>query len=334
MRRGGGRGGVGGCRLPPSDPPPPPSALSPRPRRARAVPCRRPPLPGALRRWGRGGVGAQGDAGTWPLPTPRCPVPPPVRPQLSLRAASTSRSAFASFLFVPLFFQRYEPGPPGTRCKVLMKVRTLPPPTPTAPPTCVPPAGTGRDAVLTPSPSWVCSARCQLWTSRWSAAWCCCGPAPGAWCYSCTASTVSGRRGRWGGSRGLQPGINGAVLQVSPAPTSWPSRSVRGCRPSSTRSAAPAGCVLLHSERWGSWGGGYRGGFGAECLHCRLLAEAVVHFPQTLAEVTLGAAAGGRIGLRSHLEEGSGEWGCGTGTGRGLPELVVTAPLQSLARPW
>lgn len=134
-------GGVGGCRLPPSDPPPPPSALSPRPRRARAVPCRRPPLPGALRRWGRGGVGAQGDAGTWPLPTPRCPVPPPVRPQLSLRAASTSRSAFASFLFVPLFFQRYEPGPPGTRCKVLMKVRTLPPP-PSSPPYVCP---SGRD---------------------------------------------------------------------------------------------------------------------------------------------------------------------------------------------
>lgn len=82
------------------------------------------------------------------------------------------------------------------------------------------------------------------------------------------------------------------------------------------------------------WGGGCWGGHGAECPHCRVLAEAVVHFPQTLAEVTLGAAAGGRIGLRSHLEEGSGEWGWGMGTGRGLLELALTAALQSPARPW
>ncbi|OXB51726.1 UNVERIFIED_CONTAM: hypothetical protein H355_012686, partial [Colinus virginianus] len=51
--------------------------------------------------------------------------------------------------------------------------------------------------------------------------------------------------------------------------------------------------------------------FDTQCCASRLrgpaqvLAEAVVHFPQTLAEVTLGAGAGGRIGLRSHLEEGS-----------------------------
>uniref|UniRef100_A0A8C0B3T9 RAD9 checkpoint clamp component A n=1 Tax=Buteo japonicus TaxID=224669 RepID=A0A8C0B3T9_9AVES len=47
-------------------------------------------------------------------------------PQLSLRAVNSSRSAFASFLFAPLFFQLYEAsGPPPhlelCRCKVLMK---------------------------------------------------------------------------------------------------------------------------------------------------------------------------------------------------------------------
>ncbi|NWV42734.1 RAD9A protein, partial [Grantiella picta] len=45
---------------------------------------------------------------------------------LSLRAVNSSRSAFASFLFAPLFFQLYEPGFTGPdtelfRCKVHMK---------------------------------------------------------------------------------------------------------------------------------------------------------------------------------------------------------------------
>lgn len=49
-------------------------------------------------------------------------------PQLSLRAVNSSRSAFAAFLFAPLFFQLYEPGSAGPdtelfRCKVHMKVQ-------------------------------------------------------------------------------------------------------------------------------------------------------------------------------------------------------------------
>lgn len=47
------------------------------------------------------------------------------------------------------------------------------------------------------------------------------------------------------------------------------------------------------------------------CAH-RVLAEAVVHFPQTLAEVTLGAGPGGKISLRNYMEEEAGE-PCGVG---------------------
>lgn len=39
----------------------------------------------------------------------------------------------------------------------------------------------------------------------------------------------------------------------------------------------------------------------------RLLAEAVVHFPLTLAEVTLGTGPGGKISLRNYVEDEAGE---------------------------
>lgn len=47
--------------------------------------------------------------------------------QLSLRTVNSSRSAYACFLFAPLFFQQYQAASPGQdllRCKILMKVRT------------------------------------------------------------------------------------------------------------------------------------------------------------------------------------------------------------------
>lgn len=91
------------------------------------MPCTRCPVSATTSTWSplTLGYGHRGMPGRG-CGAPRCPVPPPVRPQLSLRAASASRSAFASFFFMPLFFQRYEPGPPSTRCKVLMKVQAPP----------------------------------------------------------------------------------------------------------------------------------------------------------------------------------------------------------------
>uniref|UniRef100_A0A8C3JHF3 Uncharacterized protein n=1 Tax=Calidris pygmaea TaxID=425635 RepID=A0A8C3JHF3_9CHAR len=49
----------------------------------------------------------------------------------------------------------------------------------------------------------------------------------------------------------------------------------------------------------------------------RVLAEAVVHFPQTLAEVTLGAGPRGKISLQNYVEDEAGE-PCGVGGGGAL----------------
>lgn len=48
----------------------------------------------------------------------------PLNDGLSLRTVNSSRSAYACFLFAPLFFQQYQPTTPGQdllRCKILMK---------------------------------------------------------------------------------------------------------------------------------------------------------------------------------------------------------------------
>lgn len=74
------------------------------------------------------------------------------------------------------------------------------------------------------------------------------------------------------------------------------------------------------------------------CPH-RVLAEAVVHFPQTLAEVTLGAGPGGKISLRNYVEDEAGE---PCGAGGPLPQalgcchnpLTHLLPPQRQARRW
>ncbi|NWZ52621.1 RAD9A protein, partial [Haliaeetus albicilla] len=153
-------------------------------------------------------------------------------PQLSLRAVNSSRSAFASFLFAPLFFQLYEAsGPPPhlelCRCKVLMKsflgvFRSLPSLEKTV----------GKCLIL------------------------------------------------------LKPRASRLVVQLH-------------CKygVTKTHNLTFQECERLQAvfdtQRCAS----------SLCAPARVLAEAVVHFPQTLAEVTLAAGPGGKISLRNHVED-------------------------------
>ncbi|NXC09736.1 RAD9A protein, partial [Orthonyx spaldingii] len=151
---------------------------------------------------------------------------------LSLRAVNSSRSAFASFLFGPLFFQLYEPGAAGPdtelfRCKVHMKsflgvFRSLPSLE----------KSVGKCLIL------------------------------------------------------LKPRASRLVLQLH-------------CKHgvTKTHNLAFQECERLQAvfdtQRCSS----------RLCAPARVLAEAVVHFPPTLAEVTLGTGPGGKISLRNYVED-------------------------------
>ncbi|XP_071415328.1 cell cycle checkpoint control protein RAD9A [Pithys albifrons albifrons] len=155
----------------------------------------------------------------------------PTESGLSLRTVNSSRSAFASFLFAPLFFQLYEPGPtPDTehfRCKVHMKsflgvFRSLP----------------SLEKLV---------GKCLIL---------------------------------------LKPRASRLVLQLH-------------CKygVTKTHNLAFQECEQLQAV------------FDTQscssclCAPARVLAEAVVHFPLTLAEVTLGTGPGGKIGLRNYVED-------------------------------
>ncbi|XP_025965025.2 cell cycle checkpoint control protein RAD9A isoform X1 [Dromaius novaehollandiae] len=156
----------------------------------------------------------------------------PTENGLSLRAVNSSRSAFASFLFAPLFFQLYERGSPQRtgellRCKVLMKsflgiFRSLPSLEKTV----------GKCLIL------------------------------------------------------LKPQASRLVVQLH-------------CKygVTKTHNLAFQECEQLQAV------------FSTQqcanslCAPARVLAEAVVHFPATLAEVTLGTGPGGRISLRNYVED-------------------------------
>ncbi|XP_074023275.1 cell cycle checkpoint control protein RAD9A [Numenius arquata] len=156
----------------------------------------------------------------------------PTKSGLSLRAVNSSRSAFASFLFAPLFFQRYEAGgpPPDNelfRCKVLMKsflsvFRSLPSLEKTV----------GKCLIL------------------------------------------------------LKPRASRLVVQLH-------------CKygVTKTHNLAFQECERLQAvfdtQRCAS----------SLRAPARVLAEAVVHFPQTLAEVTLGAGPRGKISLQNYVED-------------------------------
>ncbi|XP_054246760.1 cell cycle checkpoint control protein RAD9A [Indicator indicator] len=147
---------------------------------------------------------------------------------LSLRSVNSSRSAFASFLFAPLFFQLYELGEPQPfRCKVLMKsflgvFRSLPSLE----------KSVGKCLIL------------------------------------------------------LKPSANRLVLQLH-------------CKYGVTKTH---NLVFQECER-------LQAVFDTQhcasslCAPARVLAEAVVHFPQTLAEVTLGVGPGGKISLQNYVED-------------------------------
>ncbi|NXE99280.1 RAD9A protein, partial [Menura novaehollandiae] len=156
----------------------------------------------------------------------------PTESGLSLRAVNSSRSAFASFLFGPLFFQLYEPGSTGPdtelfRCKVHMKsflgvFRSLPSLE----------KSVGKCLIL------------------------------------------------------LKPRASRLVLQLH-------------CKYGviKTHNLAFQECERLQAvfdtQRCTS----------RLCAPARVLAEAVVHFPPTLAEVTLGTGPGGKISLRNYVED-------------------------------
>ncbi|NXD88529.1 RAD9A protein, partial [Halcyon senegalensis] len=153
----------------------------------------------------------------------------PTESGLSLRAVNSSRSAFASFLFAPLFFQLYEPGnpPQSFRCKVLMKsflgvFRSLPSLERTV----------GKCLIL------------------------------------------------------LKPRATRLVLQLH-------------CKHgvTKTHNLAFQDCERLQAVF------DTRSCASTLCAPARVLAEAVVHFPQTLAEVTLGAGPGDKISLRNYVED-------------------------------
>uniref|UniRef100_A0A8C9N5A5 Cell cycle checkpoint control protein RAD9A n=1 Tax=Serinus canaria TaxID=9135 RepID=A0A8C9N5A5_SERCA len=139
---------------------------------------------------------------------------------LSLRAVNSSRSAFASFLFAPLFFQLYEP---GIHMKSFLGVfRSLPSLE----------KSVGKCLIL------------------------------------------------------LKPRASRLVLQLH-------------CKygVTKTHNLAFQECERLQAvfdtQRCAS----------CLCAPARLLADAVVHFPPTLAEVTLGTGPGGKISLRNYVED-------------------------------
>lgn len=112
--------------------------------------------------------------------------------------------------------------------------------------------------------------------------------------------------------------------QVSPRLTTCHSKSASCFRPSLTSSCAPAlsaplpGECCLPAQDTKRFGGESEGS-GWLCPVCllwltapallggRVLVDAVVHFPVTLAEVTLGVGPSGKVSLRNYVDEETGE---------------------------
>ncbi|NWR23872.1 RAD9A protein, partial [Emberiza fucata] len=179
---------------------------------------------------------------------------------LSLRAVNSSRSAFAAFLFAPLFFQLYEPGTAGPdtelfRCKVHMKSFL---------------------GVFRSLPSLEKSVgKCLILLK----------PRASRLVLQLHCKHGEHRRGQT--RRGRAATASCPAEPLSPLPPGV----------TKTHNLAFQECERLQAvfdtQRCAS----------RLCAPARLLAEAVVHFPLTLAEVTLGTGPGGKISLRNYVDD-------------------------------
>nr|XP_028595604.1 cell cycle checkpoint control protein RAD9A [Podarcis muralis]XP_028595613.1 cell cycle checkpoint control protein RAD9A [Podarcis muralis]XP_028595622.1 cell cycle checkpoint control protein RAD9A [Podarcis muralis] len=158
----------------------------------------------------------------------------PLQEGLSLRTVNASRSAYACFLFAPLFFQLYQPGESesdldagGFRCKVLMKSFL---------------------AIFRSLPS-------------------------------------------------LEKTVEKCLISLSSHHSRFRVKLYCKYGVIKTHDLSFQDCESLQAV--------FDTGQCAHALHAppRLLVDAVVHFPLTQAEVTLGASPSGKVTLRSYLEE-------------------------------
>ncbi|NWQ68509.1 RAD9A protein, partial [Neopipo cinnamomea] len=156
----------------------------------------------------------------------------PTEKGLSLRAINSSRSAFASFLFAPLFFQLYEPG----------------------------------------------------------------GPAPDSECFRCKVHMKS-FLGVFRSLPSLEKSVGKCLILLKPRTSRLVLQLHCKYGVTKTHNLAFQECERLQAvfdtQRCSS----------RLCAPARVLADAVVHFPLTLAEVTLGTGPGGRISLRNYMED-------------------------------
>ncbi|MBZ3880933.1 Cell cycle checkpoint control protein RAD9A [Sciurus carolinensis] len=182
----------------------------------------------------------------------------PLEDGLSLRTVNSSRSAYACFLFAPLFFQQYQAATPGQdllRCKILMKsflsvFRSLAVLEKTVEKCCI--SLNGRSSRL------VVQLHCKYGEQ-----------APGQ-----------------------LRGYPGAREAGKPAETLSAHAGVRKTHNLSFQDCESLQAVFDPSS----------------CPHvlrapARILGEAILPFPPTLAEVTLGIGRGHRVILRSYQEE-------------------------------
>nr|XP_054517434.1 cell cycle checkpoint control protein RAD9A isoform X5 [Pan troglodytes] len=184
--------------------------------------------------------------------------------QLSLRTVNSSRSAYACFLFAPLFFQQYQAATPGQdllRCKILMKVRPFPQqwhyPTPGISTSCASALGYSVDA---------------KWGERHVQA---------------QSMQNTGRAMVKASQRGPERVMTlKFVKKVFPV-----------CLPLTGDAGEDGGKMLHLPERPEQPPG------GPAALQVRVLGEAVLPFSPALAEVTLGIGRGRRVILRSYHEE-------------------------------